>query len=209
MNTTADRITEMSPSVRARLFLPVLIVAGLVLGFAAPVMAQYGGISGLFVVTSPDRPGFADFNGIGCQGGEVVTLYLPPVPASAGGAGVEIILGTTTAISNADPLFDGSFLFRDIALPTNLISGFYEVHARCGNLDLVVLVELTDDGQIVITPPGSNDEIINETPGAIAFTGRESSRLLAYAAALIGAGSLLLGTGRLSDRSKRSAAVRS
>lgn len=202
-------MTEMSQFVRARLLLPVLIVAGLVLGFAAPAVAQYGGISGLFVVTSPDRPGFADFNGIGCQGGDTVTLYLPPVPASAGGSGDEIILGTTTAISNTDPLLDGSFLFRDVVLPTNLIAGFYEVHARCGDLDLVVLVELTDDGQVVITPPGDQDEIINQTPGTIAFTGRESSRLLAYAAAMIGAGSLLLGTGRLSDRSKARARSRS
>ncbi|NNC78902.1 MAG: hypothetical protein HKN94_02000 [Acidimicrobiales bacterium] len=193
----------MSSHARARVFLPLLIVAALILGAAAPVAAQYGGISGLFVVTSPDRPGVADFNGIGCQGGSTVTLYLPPVPLDVGGTGVEVILGTTTAISNDDPLLDGAFLFRDVTLPANLRSGFYEVHARCGDLNLIVLVQLTSDGKIVITPPDNLDDILNPTPGAIAFTGRESSRLLAYAAALIGIGSLLVGTGRLSDKSDR------
>ena len=66
-------------SLPLRVFVAVATCALLLSVFPVPAGAQYGGVSGLFVVTSPDTPGFADFTGLGCQGGDEVVLYMPGI----------------------------------------------------------------------------------------------------------------------------------
>lgn len=180
-----------------RRFLAAFSVALFVSTLAAsPVMAQYGGVSGLFVITSPDEPGVADFNGLGCSGGNEVVLYLPGIPPTGSdpAAATSVpgrVVAVTTALRSADALVDGTFSFRNVVLPTDLEPGFYAFHARCGTLDLLVVVELTAGGGVAVTPQDEidaiRDQIVNP-PTALPFTGRESSRLVSLAAALVAAG---------------------
>lgn len=163
---------------------------------AAPAAAQYGGVSGLFVITSPDEPGVADFSGLGCSGGDEVVLYLPGIPPTASdpAAATSVpgrVIAVTTAVSSADPLVDGTFSFRGVRLPTDLEPGFYAFHARCGTLDLLVVLEITAGGDVVVTPQDEIDDVrdqIVNPPSTLPFTGRESSRLVSLAAALVVAG---------------------
>lgn len=176
---------------------------------ASPAMAQYGGVSGLFVITSPDEPGVADFNGLGCSGGDEVVLYLPGIPPTANdpAAATSVpgrVIAVTTALRSADALVDGTFSFRSVDLPTDLEPGFYAFHARCGTLDLLVVLEVTAGGDVVVTPQDEVDEIrdqIVNPPATLPFTGRESSRLVSLAAALVvaGAGFVVVARRRTED----------
>ena len=165
--------------------------------FASSAAAQYGGVSGLFVTSSPTQPGIADFSGLGCQGGEEVVLYFPGLQATntdpaANQTVPGRILAVTTAVSSPDALINGTFSFPGVVLPTDVEPGVYEVHARCGTLDLRVLIQINGDGQITIdTDP--NAPIVNETsdpgtPSVLPFTGRNSSRFVSLSAGLIAAG---------------------
>jgi len=168
---------------------------GALAAIASPVAAQYGGISGLFVTSSPDNPGYADFSGLGCPGGHEVVLYFPGLQPTAQDPAANQsvpgrILAVTTSVSSDDPLLNGTFAFPNVRLP-DIEPGVYEVHSRCGGLDLRVLIQITDDGGITIDPDPSAP-ITNETPdsssGPLPFTGRESSRAVAIGAGLIAAG---------------------
>lgn len=182
-----------------RCFLATLLAAlALIMAGAAPAAAQYGGISGLFVTSSPERPGFADFTGLGCNGGEEVVLYFPGLaptnqdPTASQSVPGRILAVTTSVISD-DPQLNGTFAFSNVRLPTDVEPGVYEVHSRCGSRDLRVLIEIGSDGQITINPDPTAP-INNETPesgappGALPFTGRSSNRLLSLAAGMIAAG---------------------
>jgi hypothetical protein len=154
--------------------------------------AQYGGVSGLFVTTSPTSPGFADFTGLGCAGGVEVVLYLPGIqpttidpPASQSVPGR--ILAVTTSVDSADSLENGIFAFPNVQLPTELGPGTYDVHSRCGNLDLSVLIRLSSDGSLSIDPD-PDAPIVNGIPEALPFTGGNSSRLVSFASALVAVG---------------------
>jgi len=183
-----------------------MMIAVLVLPFfASPVSAQYGGISGLFVTTSPDRPGFADFTGLGCAGGQEVILYWPGLQplASDPAASQSVpgrILATTTTISSADPLLNGTFSFPNVRLP-DVEPGVYEVHARCGPLDLRVLIQIDDSGLILLSPDPAAP-IVNETPrtgapsGVLPFTGRDSNRVASLAIGFVAMGLLLVAASR-------------
>jgi len=159
--------------------------------------AQYGGVSGLFVTTSPGNPGFADFSGLGCQGGQDVILYFPGLQQrSFDPAGSQTVpgrvLAVTTALSSADALLDGTFSFPNIQLPTGIDAGVYEVRARCGPLDLRVLIQIDANG-LITTDPDPDAPITNGSPdggpnGALPFTGRNASRVLSMGAGLIAAG---------------------
>lgn len=167
---------------------------------ASPAGAQYGGVSGLFVTTSPDQPGIADFSGLGCQGGEEVVLYIPGLQATntdpaASQTVPGRILAVTTATASADALINGTFTFPNVVLPTDLDPGVYEVHARCSLLDLRVLVQVNANGIITIdTDPDA--PILNETPqvdstgipGSLPFTGRDANRIVSAGAGLVAAG---------------------
>lgn len=176
---------------------------------ASPVMAQYGGVSGLFVITSPDEPGVADFNGLGCSGGDEVVLYLPGIPPTANDPAANTsvpgrVIAVTTALRSADALVDGTFSFRNVVLPSDLEPGFYAFHARCGTLDLLVVLEVTAGGDVVVTPQDEVDDIrdqIVNPPATLPFTGRESSRLVSLAAALVvaGAGFVVVARRRTED----------
>lgn len=184
-----------------RRFPAVLVAVALCLVFiAVPAGAQYGGVSGLFVITSPDEPGVADFNGLGCPSGSEVVLYLPGIPATADDprAATNVpgrVVAVTTAVVSDDALRDGTFSFTDVDLPDDLAPGFYEFHARCGTVDLTVVIELTAGGGVTVTPDEEiesiRDQIVNPS-GTLPFTGRESSRLLSFAAALFAAGGAFL-----------------
>jgi len=196
----------MAPLLRAPGLIRTALAVALVtlLALSAPAAAQYGGISGLFVITSPDEPGQADFNGTGCGGGEEVVLYLPgiaPTPSDPSATTIVTgrILAVTTALSSADPVLDGSFFFNDVVLPTDLEPGFYQFHTRCGDLDLNVVLELTTEGVRIVTPEEYIDRIRN-VPDSIPFTGRESSELLSLAALLVTGGVLLVAAGRRGER---------
>jgi len=162
---------------------------------ATPVAAQYGGISGLFVTTSPDRPGFGDFSGLGCPGGHEVVLYFPGLqPTSQDPAADQSvpgrILAVTTSLSSNDPLLNGTFTFPNVRLP-DIEPGVYEVHSRCGSLDLRVLIQIHDDGGVTIDPDPTepiNNESPTSTNGPLPFTGRESNRIISIGAGLIAAG---------------------
>ena len=190
--------------------LPRLVVIALAMlltlpMFSAPVFAQYGGISGLFVTTSPTNSGVADFSGLGCRGGDEVVLYFPGLlptvndPVATQSVPGRVI-GVTTATTSTDPLLDGTFAFPNITLPTDIEPGVYEVRARCGELDVRVLVQVDAAGEInTVTDPTAPVE--NETPGSadlpvLPFTGRESSRLISGAAGLIAAGVAFLALSR-------------
>ncbi|MGI9607438.1 MAG: LPXTG cell wall anchor domain-containing protein [Acidimicrobiales bacterium] len=186
--STADRTIVTA----ARALLVSLVLS---LGFAAPAAAQYGGISGLFVSISADRPGFADFTGLGCEGGSRVVLYMPGIqPTSSDPASpVSVpgrILRVTRAESSDDPLVDGTFVFPRVRIPPTLEPGVYAVHARCGDLDMRVHIELSESGSITVTT-GTPEDVLNpieDIPGALPFTGGTPSRLLALAGALLAAG---------------------
>jgi len=175
---------------------------------SAEAGAQYGGISGLFVITSPTDPGVADFNGLGCAGGEEVALYMPgitPTPSDppAANAVPGRVLAVTTSVVSADALFDGTFVFDDVILPTDLSAGIYEVHSRCGALDLVVFVELSPSGVVVIQPTDPGDPVLDDVrnpTGSLPFTGRSSNRMASYGALLAGLGVVFLAAGRSRQR---------
>ncbi len=171
----------------------------------SPAGAQYGGVSGLFVTSSPTRPGVADFSGLGCQGGEEVVLYFPGLqPTNTDPAATQSvpgrILAVTTAVSSPDALLNGTFSFSNVVLPTDVEPGVYEIHARCGTLDLRVLIQINGDGEITIdTDPDA--PIINATeeegiPGALPFTGSDSNRVVSMGAGLIAAGIAFLALSR-------------
>lgn len=183
--------------------------------FAAPVGAQYGGITGLFVTTSPDTPGFADFSGLGCAGGHEVVLYFPGLQPTANDpvATQSVpgrILAVTTSEVSADPLLNGTFSFPNVRLPDDVEPGIYEVHSRCGDLDLTVLIQISSDGTITISPdplspatnetPGGNNGN-SPIPGALPFTGSNSNRFVSLASGLIAGGIAFLALSRRSNRS--------
>lgn len=175
-----------------RLIVALLVLLGSTVVAPALASAQYGGVSGLFVTTSPTNPGFADFTGLGCEGGVEVVLYLPGIqPTSADPLASQTvpgrILAVTTSASSADPLLDGTFAFPDTELPTDLEPGAYEVHSRCGDLDLRVLIQLSSDGSITVDPD-PDTPIKNTIPEALPFTGQNSSRLVSFAVGLVAAG---------------------
>lgn len=184
-----------------RQLIGILLIAAIAVGgTVAPAGAQYGNLAGLFVITSPTNPNQADFTGLGCAGGVEVVLYMPGVEATAGDpvAATAVpgrVLAVTTSVASADPLLNGTFNFDDVTLPTDIPRGIYEVHARCGGVDLVVLVELGAAGVIVIQPADPNDPILDQIQnptGALAFSGRESNRTATYGLLLLGAGLLLV-----------------
>ena len=192
---------------RLRKALSALLIALFVLPFfAAPVAAQYGGISGLFVTTSPDNPGFADFTGLGCSGNQEVILYFPGLQPTAGDpVGSQSvpgrILAITTSTASADPLLNGTFSFPNVRLP-DVEPGVYEVHARCGGLDLRVLIQIDDNGLILLSPdPAAPIENRTTTgngapPGVLPFTGRDSDRIVSLAIGVVAMGALLVAASR-------------
>lgn len=189
------------PRILARYLIGALLMVAIAIGgLIAPAGAQYGNLAGLFVITSPTNPNQADFTGLGCAGGVQVVLYMPGVEATSGDpiAATPVpgrVLAVTTSVASADPLLNGTFNFNDVTLPTDIPRGIYEVHARCGGVDLVVLVELGTQGVIVIQPADRNDPILDQIQnptGALAFSGRESNRTATYGLLLVGAGLLLV-----------------
>jgi hypothetical protein len=171
--------------------------------------AQYGGVSGLFVTTSPTNPGFADFSGLGCQGGQEVVLYFPGLQATSGDPSATEsvpgrILAVTTAASSPDALLNGTFKFPNVRLPTDVEPGVYEVHARCGDLDLRVVIQIDSDGLITINPD-PDTPITNETPdsgipGSLPFTGGDPSRAVSLGAGVIAAGLSFMALSRRQQR---------
>ena len=161
----------MKPLGLIRYLSVAVVVALAALTFLAPgASAQYGGISGLFVTTSPDQPGFADFSGLGCSGGSEVVLYFPGLgPTSSDPTASQSvpgrILAVTTAVSSDDPLLNGTFSFPNVRLP-DVEPGVYEIHARCGGIDLRVLIQIDGNGIITLNPDLSAP-IENETGGGI------------------------------------------
>lgn len=197
-----------SRRIRTRAILSVLLVLMVLVTSNERAVAQYGGVSGLFVTTSPAKPGFADFTGLGCAGGVEVVLYLPGVqPAASDPSATQSvpgrILAVTTSVSSLDALENGTFAFPDVQLPTDLEPGVYEVHSRCGDLDMRVLVQLTSDGVLTIDPD-PNAPIVNQTPDgipeALPFTGRNANRTLSFAAGLIAVGISLAAVSRRPSR---------
>lgn len=192
-----------------RIFAPTLgflaVVVGILLGpLHAPAGAQYGGITGLFLLTSPDDPGRVDFKGLGCAPGQEVVLYLPglapaPTDPSAATPVPGRVLAVTTALGGTDPLESGTFIFEDVRLPADLPAGFYEFHSRCGELDVSVVAEIGTGGDVRIVSPEEYVDRISAIPEAIPFTGRSSSNLVAVAAGLVAAGLVLVGANRRSD----------
>ena len=171
----------------------------------SPAGAQYGGVSGLFVTSSPTRPGVADFSGLGCQGGEEVVLYFPGLqPTNADPAATQTvpgrILAVTTAISSPDALINGTFSFPNVVLPTDVEPGVYEIHARCGTLDLRVLIQINGDGEITIdtdpTAPIINSTGEDDIPSSLPLTGSDSNRIVSMGAGLIAAGIAFLALSR-------------
>ena len=183
-----------------------VFVALLCLGIAAPsIGAQYGGISGLFVTTSPDRPGFADFSGLGCPGGHEVVLYFPGLaPTNQDPAAEQSvpgrILAVTTSVSSPEAQINGTFSFPNVRLPTDIEPGVYQIHARCGPVDLRVLIQINSNGIITIDPdptaPIINEGPSNGVPGALPFTGRNSNRVVSLAAGLVATGVAILAVSR-------------
>lgn len=182
-------------------FTAVLVALFLSVLTAVPVAAQYGGITGLLVTTDPNNPGLGDFSGLGCPAGTEVVLYFPGlVPTASDPATTQSVPGrviaVTTSISSPNGLLDGTFNFPDITLPDDLEPGLYEIHSRCGDLDLSVIVELHTDGSITVEVPapggpgssGDPNGTGDNPPGTLPFTGRESSRIIALSAGFIAAG---------------------
>lgn len=197
-------VADMRRSHRAGLGAFWIFVA-LTLVFAQPASAQYGGISGLFVTTSPDRPGFADFSGLGCQGGVEVVLYWPGLgPTSSDPAANQQVPGRILAVgttaSSSDPLENGTFSFRNIRLP-DVEPGVYEVHARCGGLDLRVLIQIEEDGTVSINPDPSLP-VTNTTggtpgiDGALPLTGRNADRTVSLGVGFVAMGLALVAASR-------------
>jgi len=196
-----------------RLVVALLVALTAMTVLAPTVSAQYGGVSGLFVTTSPDRPGFADFSGLGCSAGSEVTLYVPgQTPLSSDPASSQSVpgrvLAVTRAASSADALLNGTFSFPNVRLP-DLEPGVYEIHARCGSLDLRVLVELTANGTVILDPdptapirneipstgngPGSAS---GPPPGSLPLTGRNADRVVSLGAGFLAVGAALLAASR-------------
>lgn len=209
MSTTRSRHDVSVPAARpgrlGRSLAFVVIAALALLAPIAPAGAQYGQLSGLFVITSPDDPNTADFTGLGCAGGSEVVLYMPGIAPTSSDptAGQSVpgrILAVTTATASADPLLDGTFVFDDVRLPTDLQPGLYEVHARCGPVDLVVLVRLGINGVVVVQPDDADpDDILNPT-GSLPLTGRSAQPMVTAGVLLVGVGALVvLGSRRRQD----------
>lgn len=196
----------------------VALTTGLPNVGASPAGAQYGGVTGLFVSTSPDRPGIADFSGLGCEGNREVVLYWPGLqPTAQDPSATQTVpgrvLATTTSIASADPLFDGTFNFPNVKLPTDVEPGVYEVHARCGDLDLRVLLQIESNGVVTIDPD-PNAPVNNETPpgnsatngpnagppASLPLTGRDANRYLSLAAGFLAAGLAIMALSRREER---------
>lgn len=201
--------TVMSrPTLRAHPLGGVLTFAAvaltLLLAFASSANAQYGGVSGLFVTISPTSPNIADFTGLGCAGGDEVVLYLPTVtPTASDPSSVQSVpgrvLAVTTARSSNNELEDGTFAFPGVVLPADLDPGTYAVHARCGDLDLRVIIEISADGAISVEPdtdPDTGPATENQIPEALPFTGRNANRVVSFAAGLVAVGVSLGAYGR-------------
>ena len=193
----------MRLKLRAFLLAFTTVLTGLAI-VASPLSAQYGGISGLFVTTNPDNPDFADFSGLGCAGGVEVVLYFPGLAPTANDPvatqsvpGRIVAVGTTVA--SDDPLLDGTFTFPNLRLP-DVPAGSYEVHSRCGDLDLTVIIEIDQDGGITVVrdpaSPGQGTPTDSAPPSTLPITGRNSDRVVALAAGTIGLGFALLAAGR-------------
>ena len=80
--------------------------------------------------------------------------------------------------------------------------GVYEVHARCGGLDLRVLIQIDDNGLILLSPDPAAP-IENQTttrngapPGVLPFTGRDSDRVVSLAIGVVAMGALLVAVSR-------------
>ena len=197
---------EFSSDVRARLFGALIVLLTVLLILPAQAGAQYGGVSGLFVTISPGRAGRADFSGLGCLGGEEVVLYFPGLQATSRDPFATQtvpgrILAVTTATSSPDPLINGTFSFPNVRLPTDVEPGVYEVHSRCGSLDLRVLIQIDSQGVITINPdpdaPISNEtDADGDAPEALPFTGRNASRVVSLGGGLIAAGFSFLALSR-------------
>ncbi len=180
-----------------------VIAIAMLVSSATPVAAQYGGISGLFVAISPATPNQGSFSGLGCVGGEEVVLYFPALSPTANDPAASQtvpgrIVAVTTARSDSNGLLDGSFTFPNVQFPSELEPGTYEVRARCGDVDLGVLIRLRADGSIEIEPSidGGSIDRSSGVPGALPFTGRSASTLLSVSAALVAAGIALLSLNR-------------
>ena len=102
------------------------------------------------------------------------------------------ILAVTTSASSQDPLRDGNFAFVDIVLPTELTAGTYAVHARCGDTDLMVSIQIDADGMIMVLEPPTPS---NGT-GDLAMTGTETSPVVSMGIGLIGCGVFLVAISR-------------
>lgn len=186
-------------------WLAVLTTGCLLLGsFVSPAAAQYGGITGLFLLTSPDDPGRVDFKGLGCEPGDEVVLYLPAIAATPNDPTTSSplsgrVLAVTSAHGGSDPLESGTYIFEDIRLPPDLEPGIYEFHSRCGDLDVSVVAELGAGGGVRIVTSDEYIDRIGAVPEAIPFTGRQSNNLVALAAALVTAGLAFIGVNRRSE----------
>ena len=187
------------------------VVAALVLvifGSSSTVGAQYGGVSGLFVTTSVTNPGYADFAGLGCEGGVEVVLYLPGTqPTATDPSATQSvpgrILAVTTSVTSPNSVEDGTFAFASVELPRDLDPGVYQVQSRCGDLDLEVLIQLTSQGTVTLAPT-RDSPILNDVPEALPFTGRSSNRIVSTAAGFVALGVSLSAWSRRSSQTSRS-----
>lgn len=175
---------------------------------ATPAIAQYGGISGLFVASDGNTSKQADFSGLGCESGAEVVLYLPDIDPSptdpvANQSVPGRIIAVTTALTDANSLINGSFTFQDAQLPSTLDADIYQINSRCGLVDLSVLVRVTEDCEIIPiatqTNPDRPDSLAFASDGFggfLPFTGSSPSRFLSLVAGLIAAGFAAISFGR-------------
>ena len=185
-------------STTKRVISGLIIALALILSPAAPVAAQYGGVTGLFVSVSSDAPKQADFSGLGCPGGSEVVLYFPDTaPTTSDPVANQTvpgrIVGVTTSVIDTNSLLNGSFTFPGVQFPRDLASGVYEVSSRCGALDLSVTVRIDTDCSITVVPvPDGSGSGLTFVPGNtgtfLPFTGREASRFVSLGAGLLAAG---------------------
>ena len=146
---------------------------------AAPAAAQYGGGGGFIIDPNEVLPGESvSFLGTGCEPGDQVVFTIPSL-------GLD--LGSTTADNTAE----GNFFLGNVVIPESTPPGVYDVHATCGDTNLVSsLTVLEPTG---VSPGGG---------GGLAITG--SNRTIPAArigVLLVAAGGLaLLVAGKRRDR---------
>ena len=191
-----------NPVLRGFLGLVVALITTMAL--IGPVGAQYGGITGLFVTITPDDPDGGSFTGLGCPSGHEVVLYIEGVPPTANDpvATQDVpgrIIAVTTATTSSNGLLDGTFSFQNIQIPDDLPPGRYVIHSRCGSVDVSVIIEISTDRSItVITTTGDPGNPAG--PGSpLAFSGRESSRVVSLAAGIVAAGIGLISLSRRAE----------